>query len=362
MSNLEDIRKLLENLSVQRNTIINTLNSQQKLLENIVNQVELGKISQLSILEKPKINQPQQIASNIIYTYQTKDKIYSKEQTIDSYIADQARDAQFNDVIPKKSGKIIRIMTYNVHYWRDPRDKRNIFKEIMSVIRKINPDILILQEVSFVTLSEQELSKALNSLEFQDNNVKFCEASRIFGGFFGNLIASKYPIVSAKGIKLTDPKEGRCAISCTINLPNNTNIKVYGIHLDVFDATERVRNTEMQEILNDVKNSPYPVILAGDFNSIKRSNYADDEWNVIAYQYQRLGIPLRTDITDVLKSTHWNTSFEKAGSTQPKYTSWSGRTIDYIYLSPNWNIPVVGSYVYHDAASDHLPVIMDLEI
>jgi len=58
-------------------------------------------------------------------------------------------------------------------------------------------------------------------------------------------------------------------------------------------------------------------------------------------------------------------SFAINEADSPLSTTWSARRVDYIYLSDNFKaedcpVRVMGSYVFHDAASDHLPVILDL--
>ena len=58
----------------------------------------------------------------------------------------------------------------------------------------------------------------------------------------------------------------------------------------------------------------------------------------------------------------WKDSFEVSGFQPPQFTTWSGTRIDFLFLNPVWNLPLKGSYVYYDWASDHIPVIMDIDL
>ena len=50
---------------------------------------------------------------------------------------------------------------------------------------------------------------------------------------------------------------------------------------------------------------------------------------------------------------------QHAKLSNPTYTVWTGTVVDFIFCSPEWNLPVE-SYIYYSTASDHLPVIMDI--
>ena len=97
-----------------------------------------------------------------------------------------------------------------------------------------------------------------------------------------------------------------------------------------------------------------------DYNSVRRNDYTEDKWIILTYMYQKSKLILRIDVTNLLKNASWQISFSKVQKENPKYTGWLGRTIDFLYLSPNWNLPIAGTYIYHNASSDHIPVILDL--
>ena len=55
-------------------------------------------------------------------------------------------------------------------------------------------------------------------------------------------------------------------------------------------------------------------------------------------------------------------AWEMAGVLPPAHTHWSGKTIDQALCGPLWdpNLCVLGTYVVHTDASDHLPLVVDL--
>ena len=46
----------------------------------------------------------------------------------------------------------------------------------------------------------------------------------------------------------------------------------------------------------------------------------------------------------------------------PSFTHWTGKTIDRFLIYKGSNITVKNAYIYFDAASDHVPVIIDVEV
>lgn len=97
-----------------------------------------------------------------------------------------------------------------------------------------------------------------------------------------------------------------------------------------------------------------------DFNSLRRQDYTNEEWNRIVLQDQARGVTTVSNVTDLLEIAGWRTSFTRFNAISPKSTTWPGRTVDHIYFSPGFKFPVLGSYVYHNDASDHLPVLVDI--
>ena len=125
---------------------------------------------------------------------------------------------------------------------------------------------------------------------------------------------------------------------------NGTNISVYNTHLDYRSGPpkgyeETMRAIQVREMLNIIKYK-YPTILTGDMNAKFTAKdvfepllkYFDDAWT-IAGKGNELSFPC----------------------VNPK------KRIDYILVGKNSNIRVKNAYVIQKEASDHLPVVAEID-
>src|SRR4029078_1034715 len=64
---------------------------------------------------------------------------------------------------------------------------------------------------------------------------------------------------------------------------------------------------------------------------------------------------------DYVASEGYKDSFTRGGFAAPQFSVWTGTLIDFLFLSPKWNLGISGSYVFYNWASDHIPVIMDIK-
>lgn len=298
----------------------------------------------------------------------TQKKITTRSDLVASYVKDQINHMKYNNV-PKKVSAI-RLATYNVHFWYDPTGSHVSYNNILKTIRELDIDILILEEVTMGVIPIDKLYEDLGSLGYNSNNIIFGDASRYMGGAFGNLIASKYPIVQSKVESLVKYQVGRSAVIVDI-IVNNKILRVYGFHLDVFDVTETTRLNQINSILHSANMSPFPVILAGDYNSVRRLDYSEVEWNLIVERDKERNVQTKCLVTNSIENNGWISSFVMMNLPSPKYTNWSGTTIDFIYLNKDhWTtngnssdkFQIIGTYVYHSYDSDHIPVLMDFRV
>lgn len=276
----------------------------------------------------------------------------NKDELINIYVKNQQIHNKYNDLT--KNPETIRIATYNVQYWTNPKGEKN-YCGILKIISEINADVLALEEVAMGIIPKNQLYIDLNKLGY--HQIIFCNAQNYYGGEFGNLIASKYPIRQHLCQPLIKYKVGRCVIIADIQISTKI-LRIYCTHLDVFDNSEQTRKLQIESILNSANQSPFPTIILGDFNSIRRADYTAEEWNIIETNDRLRGITTRTLVTDILEFQGWKTSFDKIGAVNPKYTTWSGRTVDFIYCNSMININ--RTCVHHTSDSDHIPVIADL--
>lgn len=261
-----------------------------------------------------------------------------------------------NGDVPAKSADVLRVATFNVHYWKDTFEKAND-AAIWSTIQAVNADILCLQEVS---MREDFMSKA-NAAGYARSF--FCETATLFHAPFGNTILTKAPAIQEEENQLLGVfnNEDRCYTRIVVPRPQRSAFAVYNIHLDVFDDSEATRVAQIQLLLARIRTDPLPVIVCGDFNSISRADYPPAVWNWILQTDASRKIATQTKAQDLLRSSGLTSIFTLLQRPPPPSTVWPGRQVDFIFLDAKWNPnDILGAYPYFSPASDHLPLIVDL--
>ena len=313
------------------------------------------------------------------------DNIITKNM-IDNYHINIQNYTKFNDLV-NYDNKSIRIMTYNVHYWTNANEETNI-KNIINDIKKLNPDIVCLQEVTIGKNkhNQEDVGELLNP---EYRILSFCNTVPSWNDVpYGNMILIKrkyenelkelikkvytnYPINfcdltkekcyygqknTTYDKKHNDYSETRCYIK--VKLPE---FNIICTHLEVNDNSSEIRIKQLTQIHEDIKKESNPTIILGDFNFV---NYDDYNYN-INYKtlLQKLEHPKITDNEyKYIKQLGWSDSFEKINSIPPNMTSWAGTRIDYIFFyDPNNKLIINNTGVYFSNNSDHLPVIVDIK-
>jgi endonuclease/exonuclease/phosphatase family metal-dependent hydrolase len=247
-----------------------------------------------------------------------------------------------------------RIMTYNVHGFKDIKNK-NKLNQIIGIIASINPDILVLEEV-FVfkrneTIHQDDLTKLLKQYDFRHF---------AFSATGINMVCAKHEM-NARELDLgRDRIKGiaRNALICTF--PKIPDLTVIGTHLDVFDNTGKTRKKQITNIIqylypDNAMNSTMRYIILGDFNSLRKADYSDPEWNHLIKMDALRKVKTVEDAVPMLQDIGFVDSFVACGLNL-KVSVWSGRRVDYILGK---NITWAQSAVHKITASDHYPVYAD---
>jgi len=283
--------------------------------------------------------------------------------------ANKIAAAKFNKSFPKEYANLIReleplnrgiprhafpaklrIMTYNVYGFRDP-SKKDSSDKIESMINEVQPDVLIFEEAG----KDKAIINRLNKAGYR---------YQIFGSIdgrdvAGNLILSKVPFAGQSVTEFESNKEiklrrYRSLLKVELDLSRygKKNIAIYGTHLAIYTQTGQwdragtndvpdrdIRKKEILEILEKTEKEDQNknVVIAGDFNDSNRS----EAFRALA----------KTGFTDCFGLAKIAVLF----------TSLHGHTIDFI-VSRLKDLSVAGCYLYFSAASDHIPVIMDVNI
>lgn len=265
----------------------------------------------------------------------------------------------------------VKIMTWNVHGMGvfDNKGNNNKAEQILDFIKNENPDILCMPE--FYTLQKDMLkpysTRVLNENGYQDFRFQF---DNTLGTtiFLGTGIFSKYPIRDHYKISLAKWVN---VLVCDFELPGKKMLRGFFVHLQSFRLPDKdkaaieeiknrtaplqsarglglagrllngfyLRSLQADSLLKAIHQSPYPVLIAGDFNDVPGS-----------YTYERL------------KGGLYDAFEEKGRGLGRTYNLLSPTLrIDYLLYAPD-ALKVLGYRSPKPGLSDHNPVIANFEI
>jgi len=247
---------------------------------------------------------------------------------------------KFSDNLERVSPDNISVMSYNVrlfnlYNWIDS----DVENDIISFIGSQEPDVINMQEYR----STERFS--LDKYQFQHSSLSDGKTS------YGLATFSKLPIVN-KGIIKSD-NLSTIAIFIDVKKYSDT-LRFYNIHLqsfkleseleildennsdkilNIFDNTFKIQENQSNIISNHIENSPYKVVVSGDFNNTAYS-----------YVYNLL----KGDLVD---------SFDSAGSGFGSTYNFKyfPMRIDFILMDKTFRINDFKTFSQN--LSDHFPII-----
>lgn len=279
-----------------------------------------------------------------------------------------------------KDERDIRVMTWNVRRFQ-PLSSNNVYllnlsHEHRQLLQNYHPDILCMQEY----ITQEPVLRANYDVEGYMRRTLGYPYSFFVKDYSlpknlhsGNVIYSKYPILHSAVVNLYSEKNNSAQNPATIYtdiLYNTDTLRVVVVHLESFRLKNReykdiekirnqhgakfatyeglfrkirssfvVRTYQAEHLAEFVKNSPYPVILAGDFNDVP-----------LSYTYY-------TVRGDIMQDAFLEKGFG-IGSTYIKLLPML--RIDYIFCSKDWQVEQ--TEVISDKISDHLALVSDLRL
>lgn len=229
----------------------------------------------------------------------------------------------------------MRIMTYNLRF-----GELSDMDGLAEVIKAYNPDFVALQEVDVNT--NRAASKHNNGLNYV---TELAQRTGMFGyygrainfgpGYYGIGILSRYPAEKIEKFELPNPgnEEPRVLLKGVFELPGQ-KIVFASTHLDYADHA--TRKLQARYVVDVMKESEYPALVAGDFNARPDQVYAKTFSSVMK------------DFTNTTKTWPADKPKEK---------------LDYIFGYPADVFTKVSCTIPEPSAkspSDHLPVISDI--
>lgn len=275
-----------------------------------------------------------------------------------------------------KLDKHLKVMTYNVHSyarreWKEGEEKQftNLF---ISFFKDQRPDILCLQEHLAYGESERIIREQLR----QHAGLKHYYLKKYYNTFDKSQcigIFSRYPIISY-GKEQMDwhGKERTFFIYADLRMQEDT-LRIYSVHLQSIELTQehlmfsknpKLQNKEYSEMVKrnsismakklkyafqsrarqadalrrHIDNSPYPVVVCGDFNDTPTS-----------YAYAQLN--------RILEDAYRESGSGESRTYSGKFPSFR---IDYIFYSDE--LKSANTEIMPREWSDHLPVVTNLRL
>ncbi len=193
---------------------------------------------------------------------------------------------------PTVSRPTVRILSYNIHKGIGGQDRRYRLHRIVEVIEELAPDVVCLQEVDHNCrrsgFDDQPKVLAerlrLDSLEYQHN-------VRVRAGGYGNLLLSRWPLSSKHQLSLRmKTKKPRGAQIVVIETPQGA-LHVVNWHLGL---AERERHWQVNHLLTHAlfqQSTHLPTLIIGDYNDwrnqLKKTSLAEHGFEQITHPPSR---------------------------------------------------------------------------
>jgi len=242
-------------------------------------------------------------------------------------------------VKPPAATQTLRVMTYNIHVGIG-MDKKLDLERIAGVINQQHPDLVGLQEVDRGVERTQRIDEIVEIARLTRMNYDFAFNLRYQGGQYGVAILSRFPIISMEHrlYQNTREAERRGFIRGEVLIGGRT-VNFVTTHLDY--QYEDGRLFETQQLLAALKDVKGPLIVVGDFNDIP----AGRAYQLMRYQFDDAWTAARA---------------ADEGFSYP--TDKPSKRIDYIFFRPTDRVRTKRAWIVETTASDHIPVVADLEI
>ncbi|HAU32136.1 MAG: Endonuclease/exonuclease/phosphatase [Desulfotomaculum sp. 46_296] len=223
---------------------------------------------------------------------------------------------------------MIRVLTYNIHHGAGAGGVS--LPEIAAVIRKSCPDLVALQEVDMFMSRSSFVNQTRRLAKMLGLHYVFGRASSwLIIMRYGNAVLSRGAILQHNNNVLTKGKEHRALLRTRIKIGKCPAFHFLNTHMGLSSDERRVQAEKIAQVVSVLKG---PVILAGDFNAGPGA--------------------------EELKSLNCLLNFSTL--TTPTYPSHEPVYFpDNIMVSRHWS--VIGAATVKSLASDHLPLIVDLE-
>lgn len=231
----------------------------------------------------------------------------------------------------------IKVLSYNLRF-----GELASLEEFAAFINEQDPDVVALQEVDCRTYRErapkQNGKDFITELGFRTGMLTaYGKTIPYAGGYYGIGILSKYPLTNVERIYLPksekNGKEQRAVLVADVEYRDNCYFTFASTHLDYTNTEER--QPQVKALNKVLRERPYPVIVAGDFNARPNSIEIAEgmsDWQIVCKM-------------------------------EPTIPSEAPRSqIDYIFCYPENKWKLIEAHTIQVLLSDHLPITSVVEL
>lgn len=181
----------------------------------------------------------------------------------------------------RRGTRTLRVLSYNIHQGLTVARRKLTLAFLRDAIRSLGADLVILQEVAGsdgvgarYRGKQQPMEEASFQLEDLADSLwpytAFGKNSVFSGGYHGNAILSRYPILESKNHDISIAKRGlvrRGTLYAKIEPPGlGSPLHVWATHLGLIQAERNRQVKNVCSIIEGKVPGAQPVVLAGDFN------------------------------------------------------------------------------------------------
>jgi endonuclease/exonuclease/phosphatase family metal-dependent hydrolase len=223
-----------------------------------------------------------------------------------------------------------RLATLNAHSFCNSYSSidGNKVSALASILLPFNLDLIAVQEIQ----NNNRWKEFCSDLSFLHSSYGQCN-----GDFFGNGIASRYPIVSPVNQQSLIKSERRSLFQCRLDgdHPFIQN-RVFAVtHLDHVNEDDRLKQIQGFDSFHDTID-----ILMGDMNALTRDDYSDEYFQkqIIEVREESRWEKPRFDLTKLITNEWRYQDAYRLINAEAKdaqiSTCYYGTRIDYIYVHP----------------------------
>jgi len=259
----------------------------------------------------------------------------------------------------------VKIASYNIHGWVDA-DMQSNLERVVEVVTRHDPDILCLQEV-YACWELPCLLEFLRKTVFQftlrwEGCAILSKKKFVITEYGQEDIRYHRLLPKAPGFEFNRPR-----YLCGEVKNEEGEILFYLTCIHLVPKYSELRFEEIVRISEDLTNlfhADKPQLWMGDFNTLSRADYSDDEWDEIVQIRRNNGrkAPLN-DVIDTIEKLGFSDNWTKAGKPAPRTTSRFNTRVDYVFSSDSfnkaWTLTSFNHFPYD--ASDHSFVMAEFQ-